>query len=354
MAQRSPMYDIATQAGAVFSEDFGWEMPVHFGAAAAEYAAALQHAVVFDRSHHGKVEAAGKEARFFLHNLSTNNIKELPEHGSCEAFFATVKAKAIAYVLIHHIQTVETQETFWLDAGPGQGEKVFKHLDRHLISEQVELTDRTAEFAQLHLAGPGAALLLARVQADASYRYLRSFRLQDPLGLPGFDLVIPVQKAAEMWERLLAEGARPAGTEAYELLRVEAGTPLYGRDIDEERFVVEVGRGERAISYHKGCYLGQEPIVMARDRGHVNRKLLGVTSAADGPLPKAAKLFREGNEVGQVTSSVVSPRRGTIALAYLRRGSDAPGTELAAEADGTRGMVTVAALPFAAPNEPAD
>jgi folate-binding protein YgfZ len=346
MALRSPLHDIAAQAGAVFGEDFGWELPAHFGDAAAEYAAALQHAVIFDRSHHGKVEAAGKESRVFLHNLSTNHIKELPEHASCEAFFATAKAKAIAYVLIHHLKTVEQHEIFWIDAGPGQGEKVFKHLDRHLISERVELADRTAEFAQMHLAGPSAALLLAKVQADASYRYMRSFRLHDPLGVPGFDLVVPVQHVPEMWERLLAEGARAAGSEAYELLRVEAGTPLHGRDIDEERFVVEVGRGERAISYGKGCYLGQEPIVMARDRGHVNRKFMGITMPAGGPLPKDTKLFREGNEVGQVMSSVVSPRFGAIALAYLRRGSDAPGTELTTEVAGTRQSATVAALPF--------
>lgn len=348
MAARSPLYEITARSGAVFAEDFGWELPAHFGAVADEYTTAGQHAVVFDRSHHGRIEAAGKEARSFLHNLSTNHIKELPEHGSCEAFFATVKAKAIAYVLIHHLRTVKKHEVFWLDVGPNQHEKVFKHLDRHLISEQLELTDRTAEYAQLHLAGPGAALLLARIRGDATYRYLHSFRLQDPLGVPGFDLWVPVQHAAEIWERLLAEGARPAGTAAYELLRVEAGTPLYGRDIDKERFVVEVGRGERAISYQKGCYLGQEPIVMARDRGHVNRKFLGVRIAAGAPLPKDTKLFREANEVGQVTSSVQSPRCGVIALAYLRRGSDTPGTELAAEVNGQRQTVTVAALPFAA------
>ncbi|MBL8797759.1 MAG: aminomethyltransferase family protein [Planctomycetia bacterium] len=344
MAQRSPLHDITSQAGAIFAEVCGWELPAHFGDAGAEYTAALSQAVLFDRSHHGLVEAAGKEARIFLHNLSTNHIKELPEHGSCEAFFATVKAKAIAYVLIHHLKTEGKHELFWIDAGPAQGEKVFKHLDRHLISEQVELADRTAECAQLHLAGPGAALLLAKVQGDASYRYLHSFRVQDPLGVPGFDLVVPAARGAEIWERLLAEGSRPAGTQVYDWLRVEAGTPIYGRDIDEERFVVEVGRGERAISYHKGCYLGQEPIVMARDRGHVNRKLMGVTSATGVPLAKDTKLLRDGNEVGQVMSSVVSPRFGAIALAYLRRGSDAPGLELTAE----QGPVTVTALPFGA------
>ena len=104
-------------------------------------------------------------------------------------------------------------------------------------------------------------------------------------------------------------------------------------------------RGERAISYTKGCYLGQEPVVMARDRGHVNRHLRGIRCPA--LLAKGVKLFRDGAEVGQVTSAVQSPRFGAIALAYVRRGNDTPGTQLEAETDGTRQSVVVSSLPFA-------
>src|SRR5207249_7728705 len=95
--------------------------------------------------------------------------------------------------------------------------------------------------------------------------------------------------------------------------------------MDETTFAPEVGRIQQAICYTKGCFLGQEPIVMARDRGHVNRALLGL-KLSGGPAPAGTKLFREGKEVGQVTSSVVSPRLGPIALAYLRRGNWEPGT----------------------------
>src|SRR5262249_24886933 len=128
--------------------------------------------------------------------------------------------------------------------------------------------------------------------------------------------------------------------------RVEAGTPLDGVDFDENRFVVEVGRTSQAISYGKGCYLGQEPIVMARDRaGHVNRAFLGVKVLEGSVLPSGTKLFRDGNEVGLITSSAISPRLGApIALGYIRRGHQDPGTNLEAETpEGTRG---VEVLPF--------
>ena len=121
---------------------------------------------------------------------------------------------------------------------------------------------------------------------------------------------------------------------------------LYGVDIDEDRFVMEVARSLRAVSYAKGCYLGQEPIVMARDRaGFVNRSFLGVKVLEGGPLPAGTKLFRDAAEVGRVTSSLHSPRlNAPLALAYIRRGNQEPGLRL--EAETTEGRRPVEVLPF--------
>src|SRR5208337_3459920 len=141
-------------------------------------------------------------------------------------------------------------------------------------------------------------------------------RRHDPLGVPGYDVLCLASQAPSLWQRLTATGAKPAGMEAYEILRVEAGTPRTGAEIDEDRFVVELGR-TRAICYTKGCYLGQEPIVMARDRGQVNRTLLGLKIAGSEPLARGVSVLKDTTAVGQVTSSVVSPRLGSaIALAY--------------------------------------
>ena len=139
----------------------------------------------------------------------------------------------------------------------------------------------------------------------------------------------PLESAAEA-------GATPAGREAFETLRVEAGTPAFGLDIDENTFAPEVGRTQQAICYTKGCYLGQEPIVMARDRGQVNRTLLGV-KLTGGPAPHGSLVYRDGKEIGRVTSSVQSPRLGTaIGLAYIRRGNQEPGTAVEVEVEGGR------------------
>jgi folate-binding protein YgfZ len=164
--------------------------------------------------------------------------------------------------------------------------------------------------------------------------------------VPGYDLLCPSAGAAELRQALLDAGAAPAGAAMFEVLRIEAGWPVCGKDMDENRFVVEVGRIAQAICYTKGCYLGQEPIVMARDRGHVNRTFLGLALAATQPATPGARVFHGDQEVGQVTSSTVSPRYGAIALAYLRRGSQDPGTALEVETASGRVGAVVRALPF--------
>jgi folate-binding protein YgfZ len=153
-------------------------------------------------------------------------------------------------------------------------------------------------------------------------------------------------RAEGIWQMLVNAGAQPAGLEAYHTLRVEAGTPEYGPDIDENTFAPEVGRIPQAISYAKGCYLGQEPIVMARDRGHVNRALSGL-KLTGGVVPRGSVLVRDGKEIGWTLSSVVSPRLGPIALAYVRRGSQEPGTAVEVAVAGERRAAVVTALPMA-------
>ncbi|WP_020470526.1 YgfZ/GcvT domain-containing protein [Zavarzinella formosa] len=312
---------------------------------AAEYETALAAAVLFDRSTQGKIELTGKDAPSFLHNLSTNDIKNLPLGGGCEAYFCSATAKVLAHAFIYHV-LVNGKHAFWLDVTAGFNRKLFEHLDKHLISEAVELMDHTENFAQFHLAGPTAAAVLGKALGSpvpdiGEFMHMeRTFpngvtaqiRRHDPLGLPGFDIVLPLEKAEEMKTLLLHSGAAAASDEAYEILRVEAGTPVYGIDIGEDRFVMEVPRPLRAVSYEKGCYLGQEPIVMARDRaGFVNRSFFGVKTDGVHPLPAGTKLYRDTQEVGLVTSSVISPRlKAPVAIGYLRRGHQDTGLKLTA------------------------
>jgi folate-binding protein YgfZ len=328
---------------------------------AGEYRAARQTAALFDLAGRGLVELAGKDAVTFLHNLSTNDIKALAEGAGCESFLTTNKARVVAHVFVSRLRR-GGRDVLWLDAAPGQAETLLKHLDHYLISEEVELADRSAEITQLHLCGPDARDVLgtslgkplvlgepARAPAELAGVEVH-VRRHDALGLPGFDLFCPRDRAGEARQRLADAGAVPAGPEAYEVLRVETGLPAFGADIDENRLVMEVGRTGQAICYTKGCFLGQEPIVMARDRGHVNRTLLGLLILEGGPAPRGARVLQGGEEVGQVTSSVRSPRLGPIALAYLRRGSQEPGTRVEVESDSGRRAAEVTALPF--PGDP--
>jgi tRNA-modifying protein YgfZ len=358
MSTRTPLHDVASAAGAAFAEDAGWIIPVRYVDAAADYRQARDGAAIFDVSHRGKVEVTGPDAAAFLHNLCTNDILNLPAGRSCEAFFTTAKARVVVPVMIDHLRFADGREVFWLETAPGLGDRLVKHLDHYLISEQVEILDRTTDFAELHLAGPRAGEVLKALGGDLAdlaegQVVPRAFggahghvRRGDALGVPGYDIVCPRGEAVPVWQSLLTAGARPAGLEAYEILRVEAGTPVFGPDMDENRFVVEVGRAARAICYTKGCYLGQEPIVMARDRGQVNRTLLGLTVQGEGAVPHGARVLRDGGEVGQVTSSVVSPRLGTIALAYLRRGNQEPGTAVVVETPAGTRPAEVVSLPF--------
>jgi folate-binding protein YgfZ len=318
MPERTPLYEQEEQAGAVFCEEAGWLVPAHFGDPAGEYAAARDAAAVFDVSHRGKVEVTGADARSLLHNLCTNDIKNLPPGQHCEAFLTNHRARVIAHVFIHHRGQGEGRELFLLDVAPGLAGQIVQHLEHFHISEDVEIADRTGALAHLQVTGAS-----------------------------GTDLIVPREQAVEQWQRLIAAGVRPAGRHVHEILRIEAGMPAPGQEIDADRFAPELGRAA-AISYTKGCYLGQEPIVMARDRGHVNRLLLGLKLSA-GPAPRGARLFRDGKEVGQVTSSVRSPRLGPIALAFVQRGHQEPGTRLEVQsAEGTQ-TAEVTPLPFSSP-----
>ncbi len=322
-----------------------------------EYQHACKHVAAFDVSRNGKIEVTGRDAATFLHNLCTNDIINLKPGAGCEAYFTNAQARVVAPVIVYR---VPEHNDFWLDAPANVSAKVMTHLDRYLISEDVQLADRSVEFAQIHVAGPESGqCLMKAIGRDlpelAELQHTRTLtdsgltliiRRHSPLGLLGFDVLCAQDHAADMWKRLAHVGASPASESTYEILRIEAGTPEFGKDIDDNRLVFDIGRNPAAISFTKGCYLGQEPIVMARDRGHANRKLLGLIASSGDAIPSGAKVFRDDADVGQVTSSVVSPRLGAIALAYLRRGHQDPGTAVEIDLGASRRTAEVSSLPF--------
>jgi len=326
-----------------------------------DYTAAISRAALFDTSAAGKLELTGPDAPMFLGNLCTNDTKNLPLGGGCEAYFCDSRAKVQFAAWIFHMRLGDGRHAMWVETTAGRNAELVQYLDRYLISEQVEISDVTDRFAQFHVAGPSAADVLvvamgaqvpelpefAHMERTFGSRATCSIRRRDQLGVPGFDIVCLKERADGVRGLLTAAGAAPGTPETFETLRIEAGMPIHGIDIDAERSVMEVGRYERAVSYTKGCFLGQEPIVMARDRtGHAVRSFLGMKILEGGPLPAGTRLTREGQEVGVVTSSTFSPRLGVpVALGYLKWKHQDPGLRLEAETPAGRQSVEVLGLP---------
>lgn len=319
---------------------------------------AASSCTVFDLSGQGLVEVAGPEAAAFLHNLCTNDIRNLDPGRLVEAFFATAKGRALAHV--HILRPGEGDRYLVNVVGrPGKaaafGRKIHEHLDRHLISERAELADRTGEIGVLRLVGPRAAAVVEQVIGDSCSEMIdRSVRVVGDLAVrrldevqKGFDLLFPLDRVEVTMARCLHAGASEGDEAVFEILRVETGTPAWGKELDENRLVMEINRAALAISYTKGCYLGQETIVMARDRGQVNRLLMGLVVEGEEPLAPGAVLKLGDQEVGQATSSLWSPRLGrVIGLGYVKRGLQEPGTVLRAFPPEAGRAVTVSALPF--------
>ncbi|MFP6668764.1 MAG: glycine cleavage T C-terminal barrel domain-containing protein [Pirellulales bacterium] len=284
----------------------------------------------------GVVEITGSDRSTFLHNMCTNDIGNLAPGGGCELFLANVKGKTLAYALALCRET-----SLVLVTAEGRAGEMIAHLDRYIIREDVQLHDRSEEWASLLLAGGESDKIVGEMlnvdppggwcRHETGTSEGRGVRVcaMDQYGAGGFLLTADVETMSALAGRIADRGVLGCGLAAAEVLRIESGLPMFGADITEENFPQEVGRDEFAVSFTKGCYLGQETVARIDALGHVNRLLCGLRFECDDPPLAGTAVSAEGSEVGRVTSAVYSPRAGTpIALAYLKRGFTATGTQL--------------------------
>lgn len=309
-------------------------------------------------SDRARLQLTGPDRRRFLHGMVTNDVNRLEPGQGRHAAMLTVKGKMLADLCVYDCG----DEGLLLEMEGAVREKIATALDRHLIMDDVTITDLTAQTGELGVYGPGAAAALGAalgVEAEALAPYhhhaaagLRVARTPE-LGVPGFHVLGAPGEIAALQERLAAGGAAALPEDEAEVLRVEAGQPRYGLDMDEERLPVEAGLDD-AVAFDKGCYLGQEVIARVTARGHVNRKLLGLRFPAGGPPPpRGAALSHESRPgtAGTVMTGVESTRHGTIALGYVHRTLWEPGTRLrvaAADGEPEGAEAIVCALPFSA------
>jgi len=329
------------------------------------YRAAVESAAVFDRSGRGKIAVAGNDRRRYLHAMLTNDIASLQPGDGCYSAYLTPQGRMIA-----DMRVLELGDMVLLDLDRSATAAVLARLDQFVFSEDVKLGELTEAFGELSVAGPHAARIVAgalgggeRVVSESElagwpeFRNVRaSFRGQMVLvaasretGAAGFDMYIERPYVELLAGALVASGATRADAADWEVLRVEAGRPAFGVDMDTETIPLEAGIEGRAISFTKGCYPGQEVVIRVLHRGHgrVARKTSGLL-VAGARVPGAGDQLTAGDrDAGQVTSAVWSPRvGGPIALAMVHRDFLAPGTELTILHGDEKLGATVVTLPF--------
>ncbi|RKH08754.1 aminomethyl transferase family protein [Corallococcus sp. CA047B] len=354
------LHFVHEQVGARFISVGGREVVAGYGDVGAEYGAARDAVALHDASYREILRITGEDRASFLHGMVTQEVKNLPVGSAAYAAFITVKG-----AMVGDARILKREGDLILDVEPGLGTKVREFLDKYLISEDAELHDGTPESGWLRLLGPRTAQVLAAVlagpfealpaqasrQAVVAGQDVWLLGTALPGGVSGVDVLVPRAGLEAVWTALAqagaAHGLKPLGFDALELLRVEAGVPRYGQDMVDTTIPLEANL-THAISYNKGCYIGQEVIARATFRGRMNRQLAGLLLGhGDADVAPGTELRRGEKKVGWVTSVVRSPVKGQrVALGYVHRDSLEPGTELTlAEGPGT---ATVAALPFTA------
>ncbi len=376
----STLRTLFAAAGARFATRRGREVPEEFAGVGDEYRASRESVVVADRSYRARMRVTGKDRVSFLQNMLTNDVKALEPGQGIPAVLLTRKGTLISDLIVYQLGDV-----ILLEMEPEGLAPALESFSHYLVSEDVTLGDASDEEALFSVEGPRASTLLAQLLGDRTedqFAKLETFHFIEAshgeLDIrvsaarhgpgPAFDLAVPARGAAEFLDILLDAG-RPlglqlAGWQVQEIRRIEAGIPLLGTDMDASHLPLEAGL-DHAISFNKGCYIGQEYVVRLAHRGHVNRKLTGLTLAgrtvpqAGDPIhasggPSQADQAGQSRQaeqaeqaVGRVTSAAFSPSLNQpIAMGYVQSAFLATNTALSIRNGENALEARVTALPF--------
>lgn len=349
---------VTDTASTTLTDVGGRPVVLTYSSLGAEYDALRTRAAVIDHSHRGRMRLEGEKAAETLNGLVTNDVAALQPGQGCYAAALTPKGRIVADLRIYRdadgllVDCPARAVSGWMDL-------VKKYVNPRLAKYQDQAASRRA----FGVFGPLAHHVVAAVTGGAPtalgvlpvYGHVavamgggRATVARVPdAGVDGFEVYLPADEFDAAWARALGAHGTPAGMAAWDVARIEAGYPEWGIDIDETTIPQEANFDDlAAISYTKGCYTGQEVVARVHFRGHVNRHLRGVRTDGAHPLPTGAQLLDEsGKLVGDVRSTVDSPRLGIIGLAMIRR-EVVPGSTLSARWDGGESTAQVHALPF--------
>jgi folate-binding protein YgfZ len=315
---------------------------------------------ILDTSSRSRICVTGADRQRFVNGQVTNNVKDLKVGQGCYAALVTAKGKMQSDLFIYCLR-----EELLLDFEPGLTAAVVERLEKYVIADDVQMIDVAPLYGMLSVQGPRSAEVVRSIALNAPSTTLGWTSLSDPSGgeiycmnnargtAAGFDVFAPIAQIDAMRQQLIEAATKIEGgtssNEALEIVRIEAGIPKFGVDMDETNLASESGIEARAISYNKGCYIGQEVISRIRAFGQVAKSLRGLRLPTELPcLPqKGEKLLRDGKEVGYVTSSCRSfALRSNVALGYVRREHNQAGTELLLGTANSAWKAFVCDLPF--------
>jgi folate-binding protein YgfZ len=340
-----------------FMELSGKEVVADYGDVLAEHRALRETVGVIDLSFRSRLCVLGADRQKFVNGQVTNNVQALKSGEGCYAALVTAKGRVQSDLNIYALAN-----EILLDFEPGLSDTVKERLEKYVIADDAQMVDVAPHYGLLSVQGPKAVAVIESLQLGLTIPpkpfaltsvqdgnlgeiYLMN---QPRLGTTGFDLFVPSAAVAAVADKAIASaksiGGRACGWQAFEIARVEAGIPRFGADMDETNLAPEAIES-RAISYSKGCYIGQEVIARIRTYGQVAKSLRGLRLADDvTTLPKRGdKLFAGDKEVGYITSAVHSPAlNANIALGYVRKEVNKTGTQLVVNG----ASATVVDVPF--------
>jgi tRNA-modifying protein YgfZ len=324
---------------------------------AEQYRALQRQAVIGSVAPGSAIGVRGADRKGYLHGLLTNDIQGLTPGKGCYAAWLTPQGR-----MLTDMHVFELDDMMLLDVPAGVAAAILQRLDRSLFSEDVQLSDLSPTLASVWIHGPTSPEIVRQslpgVSAADSWTNYQNEQITsgglpivvvrvDQLGVPGFGIYVQSTEEADLRRALEASGAVTVDRAALNIARIEAGYPLFGVDMTDDTIPLEAGIEDRAISFTKGCYVGQEVIVRVLHRGHgrVVRKLVGLRLDGDLSSP-GAKIVADGREVGWVTSVASSPRLGPIALGYVHRDFVSPGVRVAIDASSGRVGAVVSERPI--------
>ena len=356
--KRTPLYEIHHALGATFTESYeNWELVGHFTDPYQEHHAVRQGVGIVDLSHRGRLRLTGSDRVTYLHRIISNDVEGLSVGEGNYATILTNRGKIIADMKVYVFE-----DSIGIETNAETTSILYQELDKYLIADDVTIEDFSENTGAVGVHGPKSAELLKEVYGfdvrdlheyhslvdEVDGRRIVCIRANET-GEVGYNLCTASESIEWLWDTILTKGrtfdAEPVGLTALDSLRIEAGIPRYGAELDDSIFPGEAEL-ERAISFEKGCYIGQEIVARMKYRGHPNRLLRGFEIASDIPPRSGDRLLDEDKDVGWITSAVVSPTLGqTIGMGYVRVAFTDEGSEVTVETTNGRVDATVRLLP---------